>query len=67
MTTYDMHDGMNLLRTCVLTYGLWEQVRVDCGSEFLLSLYIQEKMRQMYVSCEIVPFVQTPSTQVCLM
>uniref|UniRef100_A0A1X7UNM0 Uncharacterized protein n=1 Tax=Amphimedon queenslandica TaxID=400682 RepID=A0A1X7UNM0_AMPQE len=47
----------------VLKYGLWEQIRVDCGAEFFLTLYIQEKLQSQYGSTDIVPFVQTPSTQ----
>ena len=38
--------------------------RVDCGSEFFLNLFIQEKLRQQFGSSEIAPYVQTPSTQV---
>ena len=48
-------------------YGLWEQIRVDCGTEFILTLFVQEKLRQQYGSTEIAPFVQTPSTQVLLL
>ena len=29
----------------VYEYGLWDQLRVDHGKEFYLSLYIQEKLR----------------------
>lgn len=39
-------------------YGLWEQIRVDCGTEFILTLFVQEKLRQQYGSTEIAPFVQ---------
>lgn len=48
----------------MVTNGMVEQVRVDCGAEFFLTLFIQEKMRQVYGSREIAPFVQTPSTLV---
>ncbi|XP_019860944.1 PREDICTED: uncharacterized protein LOC109589282 [Amphimedon queenslandica] len=53
----------HIYRKSVLTYGLWEQIRVDCGREFFLTLFIQKKLRQQYGSTEIVPYVQTPSTQ----
>lgn len=52
------------IRKSVLNHGLWEQLKVDCGSEFFLTLFIQEKLRQQFGSSEIAPYVQTPSTQV---
>lgn len=44
--------------------GLWEQIIVDYGSEFFLTIFIQEKLHQNDGSREILPYVQTPSTQV---
>lgn len=35
----------NVYVAAITEYGLWDQVRVDHGKEFYLSLYIQEKLR----------------------
>ena len=43
---------------------MYSRLRVDCGCEFHLSLFNQEKLRQHYGSPDIIPFLQTPSTQV---
>ena len=32
-------------RAAVLEFGLWDQVRVDHGKEFYLTLYVNEKLR----------------------
>uniref|UniRef100_A0A1A8MEW8 Si:ch211-227p7.1 n=1 Tax=Nothobranchius pienaari TaxID=704102 RepID=A0A1A8MEW8_9TELE len=50
-------------RSAVLSYGLWDQMRVDCGTEFYLSLFIQEKLAEHRHNHERRPFVQTPSTR----
>nr|XP_054594307.1 uncharacterized protein LOC107395007 isoform X2 [Nothobranchius furzeri] len=50
-------------RSAVLSYGLWGQMRVDCGTEFYLSLFIQEKLAEHRHNHERRPFVQTPSTR----
>ena len=50
-------------RSCLLQYGLWDQVRVDHGREFYLILYIQEKLRAAgRGSTDILPYIQTTST-----
>ena len=35
-----------IFRPVTLEYGLWDQIRVDHGAEFLLSLYVQESLSQ---------------------
>ena len=44
-------------------YGLWDQLRVDHGREFYLTLYIQEKLRASRGDPNILPYIQTTSTQ----
>ena len=47
-------------RACLSEYGLWDQVRVDHGREFYLTLYIHEKLRNASRGDpEIAPYVQT--------
>ena len=46
-------------RSAVLEYGLWDQVRVDHGREFYLTLYIHEKLRIGRGDPAVSPYVQT--------
>ena len=50
-------------RKIVCQYGMWDQVRVDHGTEFYLTLYIQGigSHRRNIIHA---PFLQTRSTQV---
>ncbi|XP_019860756.1 PREDICTED: uncharacterized protein LOC109589075 isoform X1 [Amphimedon queenslandica] len=50
-------------REAVLQYGLWHQLRVDHGREFYLSLYVQNRARELHGPQDITSFCQTPSTQ----
>uniref|UniRef100_A0A1X7VF46 Uncharacterized protein n=1 Tax=Amphimedon queenslandica TaxID=400682 RepID=A0A1X7VF46_AMPQE len=50
-------------RSAVLTYGLWDQLRIDCGTEFYLTIYIQANLWSIYGPPNIRPFCQTTSTQ----
>jgi hypothetical protein len=52
----------NVFRAAVNEYGLWNQLRVDHGKEFYLTLYIQEKLRIGRGDSTIPPYVQTTST-----
>lgn len=56
-----------LCRTAVISFGLWHQLRVDCGTEFYLSLYLQAHLRAIYGPPDILPYCQTTSTQVGLL
>ena len=44
----------------VSEYGLWDQVRVDHGKEFYLSLYMQERLRVGHGN-DTIPYIQTTS------
>ena len=57
---------LHACRSAVTTYGLWNQIRVDHGREFYLILYIQQYLRSSYGPSHITPYIQSPSTQVCL-
>ncbi|XP_070535044.1 uncharacterized protein [Ptychodera flava] len=52
-------------RRVVLSYGIWDMVRVDHGREFFLTLFIQQhpqiQQHRRYQGCP--PYVQTPSTE----
>ncbi|XP_041843882.1 uncharacterized protein LOC121641670 [Melanotaenia boesemani] len=50
-------------RQAVLAYGLWDQVRVDHGTEFYLSLFIQEMLAEHRYNKERRPYIQSTSTK----
>ena len=52
----------SVYRTAIIDYGLWNQLRVDHGREFYLSLYIQEGLRNGRGDTTIPSYVQTTST-----
>lgn len=43
---------------------MWDQIRVDHGREFYLSLYVQEKLAQYRFNTERQPYKQTTSSKV---
>ena len=45
----------------MLQHGLWDQVRVDCGREFALILYIQDWLTPFRTNTQRAPYVQTQS------
>ncbi|XP_056122949.1 uncharacterized protein LOC130101295 isoform X2 [Rhinichthys klamathensis goyatoka] len=56
----------NIYRSAVIEYGMWDQVRVDHGKEFYLTLFMQEKLAHLRNNREKQPYCQTPSTNVSL-
>ena len=52
----------SVYRAATAEFGLWNQLRVDHGREFFLSLYVQEKLRNGRGDDAIPPYVQTTST-----
>ncbi|KAE8296624.1 hypothetical protein D5F01_LYC05385 [Larimichthys crocea] len=50
-------------RSAVLQYGMWDQIRVDHGREFFLTLFMQEKLAGYRNNTERQPYLQTSSTQ----
>ncbi|XP_076876123.1 uncharacterized protein LOC143525735 [Brachyhypopomus gauderio] len=50
-------------RPAVLSFGLWDTVRVDCGKEFYLTLFMQEQLAKYRYNQARLPYLQTPSTQ----
>lgn len=56
--------SISVCRTAVSKYGLWDQVRIDHGREFYLILYIQEQLRRLYGAWDVLPYVQSRSTEV---
>lgn len=51
-------------RCLVLEYGLWDQVRVDHGMEWILTLFVQEKLAHLRKNTSRAPHLQTTSKQV---
>ncbi|KAM6952070.1 uncharacterized protein PEZ65_009234 [Lycodopsis pacificus] len=58
LTIYD-----EVYRSAVMECGMWDQVRVDHGKEFYLTLYMQEKLANHRHNTERPPYRQTPSTK----
>ncbi|XP_052390355.1 uncharacterized protein LOC128026983 [Carassius gibelio] len=54
----------DVYRSAVLEYGIWDQVRVDHGKEFFLTLFMQEKLADHRYNTERQPYRQTSSTKV---
>ena len=50
-----------ICRAIVLTYGLWDQVRVDKGREWYLSLFINERLSSHRYCTRKPPHLQTTS------
>ncbi|RVE63435.1 hypothetical protein OJAV_G00136250 [Oryzias javanicus] len=50
-------------RSSVIKYGMWDQLRVDHGREFYLSLYIQEKLAGHRLNINRSPYLQTTSSK----
>ncbi|KAM4585688.1 uncharacterized protein V3H82_004664 [Fundulus diaphanus] len=50
-------------RSAVLQYGMWDQIRVDHGKEFYLTLFMQEKLASYRTNTERQPYLQTSSKQ----
>jgi hypothetical protein len=61
--SYKVHLYMLCYRDALVKYGLWDQLRVDHGREFNLSLYVQDHLRRTHGAPNIRPFVQSTSTE----
>lgn len=51
----------------LVKYGLWNQLRVDHGQEFVLCIYIQDLLKRYRYSEEKAPWRQTASTTITLL
>ena len=51
-------------RPLVLEYGVWDQVRVGHGKEWILTLFVQEKLAHLRRNTSQAPHLQTTSKQV---
>ncbi|KAK9978580.1 hypothetical protein ABG768_020325 [Culter alburnus] len=49
-------------RSAVVNYGMWDQLRVDHGREFYMSLYMQENLSRHRHNLSRQPYLQTAST-----
>ncbi|XP_026122138.1 uncharacterized protein LOC113105304 [Carassius auratus] len=52
-----------VFRPAILSNGMWDQVRVDCGKEFYLCLFMQEILSAYRYNTAREPYKQTPSTK----
>ncbi|XP_053707713.1 uncharacterized protein LOC128751014 [Synchiropus splendidus] len=50
-------------RAAVTNNGMWDQLRVDHGREFFLTLYVQEKLSQHRHNTNRLPYIQTTSSR----
>jgi hypothetical protein len=55
---------LKCFRGVCLTYGIWDQLWVDHGKEFYLTLYVHNQLRKFYGNSQVLPSVQSPSTEV---
>ena len=53
-----------LIREIVSSYGMWQQLRVDHGTEWALMLFVQNRLSHLRNDPSKAPYLQTPSTQV---
>nr|XP_033470480.1 uncharacterized protein LOC117249161 isoform X2 [Epinephelus lanceolatus] len=53
----------DVFRPAVLAHGIWDQVRVDHGKEFYLTLFMQELLSPHRYNQERRPYLQTSSTK----
>lgn len=51
-------------RPIILEHGIWDQVRIDCGREFALMLYVQHSLSSHRYNAQRAPYLQTTSTMV---
>lgn len=51
-------------RKALEDYGIWDQIRVDYGREFYLTLFMQEMLCRQYGSPDVCSYVQSTSTEV---
>ena len=52
----------HLFRPALIKYGLFEQIRMDHGREFVLCIFIQELLKRYRFRQNRLPWRQTPST-----
>ena len=57
---------MNTHRSIVVEYGLWDQIRVDHGMEWILTLFVQEQIAHLQRNSSRPPHLETSSKQVAL-
>ena len=52
-----------VFRPAIIKYGLWDQLRVDHGTEFFLCIFVQDLLKRYRFSQERLPWRQTASTE----
>ena len=60
--TYTNH----VYRPCFVENGLWDQIRIDHGLEWILTLYVQETIAHLRTNMTRAPHLQTSSKLVCV-
>ena len=53
-----------IYRPVLLRYGIWDQIRVDQGKEWILMLFVQEQLAHFRRNTGRNPHIQTSSKQV---
>ena len=52
----------HLFKPALIKYGLFDQIRMDHGREFVLCIFVQELLKGRRFSQRRLPWRQTPST-----
>lgn len=70
---YDSCMDTNLMTLCfvhnrplILEYWLWDEVRVDQGKEWVLSLFVHERMAHLQTNTTRPPHLQSTSKKICV-
>ena len=56
-----------VIRPSFIKYGIWDQIRIDHGLEWILSLYIQEMIAHWRTNTSRAPHLQTSSKLVSIL
>ena len=59
-----MRYNYTLCRPILSEYGIWDQIRVDQGKEWVLMLFIQEELSHLRRNTSCDPHLQSTSKQV---
>ena len=63
--TMMLHTKAACVSSSIVTeYGMWDQLRVDHGKEWYLSLFVQEQLAHLRTNTRRAPHIQTSSTLV---
>ena len=53
-----------MCRDIVMTYGMWDQIRIDKGKEWYLTIFVNERLSSYWYNTTKPPHLQTSSKKV---